>query len=154
MKRILIAAILLVLLVPFTIFAVGTVTESYYLTGTTEKSNLTVQWYFLGDNPADTATSDALTAILKQGWYLFMVTTIPSGPTDNYDVYITDADGFEVTGNRLENRDTANKESIVPLVDSANSISGTRYVNTALTVSISNQSNAAGAGYIKLYFAK
>lgn len=153
MKSRLIAAILL-LLVPFTLYAAGTVTESYYVTGTTEKNNLLVQWYFLGDNPAAKATSTALETILKQGWYLYMVTTVPSGPTDNYDVYITDADGLEVTGGRLANRDTANKESIVPLVDSVNSISGTRYVNTALTVSVSNQSNAAGAGYIKLYFAK
>lgn len=153
MKSRLIAAILL-LLVPFTIYAAGTVTESYYVTGTTEKNNLMVQWYFFGDNPADTATSTALETILKQGWYLFMVTTVPSGPTDDYDVYVTDADGLDITGGRLANRDTANAEAIVPLVDSANSISGTRYVNTALTVSVSNQSNAAGAGYIKLYFAK
>lgn len=41
MKSRLIAAILL-LLVPFTLYAAGTVTESYYVTGTTEKNNLLV----------------------------------------------------------------------------------------------------------------
>ena len=155
MKRILIAAILLVLLVPFTIFAVGTVTESYYLAGTTEKSNLTVQWYFLGDNPADTATSDALTAILKQGWYLFMVTTIPSGPTDNYDIYLNDALDNDLMGGAGENRDQNGTEYAVPVILSGSTTGmGCRYVIGPLVFTLSGNSAASATGTATFFFSK
>lgn len=48
------------------------------------------------------------------GWYLYSVETNPgtTAPTDDYDIAITDADGFDVAGGLLANRDTANTEKV------------------------------------------
>ena len=52
------------------------------------------------------------------GWYIHEVRTYPSAvtaPQDNWDVTITDADGYDIMGGTLANRATATDQRVVPL---------------------------------------
>ena len=52
------------------------------------------------------------------GWYVSEVRTYPSAvtaPQDNWDVTITDADGFDIMGGTLADRATATVERALPL---------------------------------------
>lgn len=68
------------------------------------------------------------------------VITDPSAtaPTDNYDIVLTDATGIDVMNGQLANRDTANTESAVPLVDNVDAIYGQAYAFGNLTITVSN----------------
>lgn len=74
------------------------------------------------------------------------VVTDPAGggsaPTDDYDVTLVDADGYDIAGGQLANRDTANTETVVltaPLLHYG-----------PVTVTIANAGDTKG-GVVKLY---
>lgn len=95
-----------------------------------------------------TATAGgAADKITVNGYYgkVMACVTIPdtgTAPTDNYDITITDADGFDVLQGTGANRDTANTETAVPTTDSP--------VYGQLTLNVTNAGNA-GKGVAILY---
>jgi hypothetical protein len=119
MKR-LIAVMLvgLFMVCPSLVFAAGTVTAStpvkITVLGQTQRIIVTL-----------TATADASNGSFPtfafvpktygvEGWYLYSVETNPgtTGPTDNYDITIVDADEVDVAGSLLLNRDTSTSEIV------------------------------------------
>uniref|UniRef100_A0A6H1ZDE1 Uncharacterized protein n=1 Tax=viral metagenome TaxID=1070528 RepID=A0A6H1ZDE1_9ZZZZ len=69
--------------------------------------------------------------------YVFLVVTNPGtvGPTDNYDITLTDSDAVDVMGGELLNRDILNSEHAIPLIDA---VFGSRFVKGPLTITITN----------------
>jgi hypothetical protein len=85
--------------------------------------------------------------------FLYMVETDPDGtaaPTDNYDITLTNANDVDVMGGALANRDTANTELTMPLLN-ANYVS-IPVVGT-LTLAITNAGNEK-SGKVRAYFIK
>ena len=88
-----------------------------------------------------------------EGWYLFKVQTKPGGttPDDDYDITITDAEGHDVMGGELVDRDETNSEEAVPKVD-------TVYLPqpniSSWTITVSGQTDATGAGEIYMFFSR
>lgn len=115
----------------------GTVT----VTENRSKSVKRIKW-------AWTATAGgAADKVTPNGFYgkVLACVTIPdsgTAPTDNYDITITDADGFDVLQGTGANRDTANTETAVPTTDSP--------VYGPLTLNVTNAGNG-GKGVTILY---
>lgn len=86
--------------------------------------------------------------------YVFLVVTNPgsTAPTDNYDIVLNDADGIDVMGGMLANRDTSTSEQAVPKIDSTNSIYGPRYVGSTLTLVITNNSVNSAGTVVSVYY--
>jgi len=93
------------------------------------------------------------TASPKVTGYVVLAITDPgaTAPTDNYDITLTDEDDVDVFGGNLANRDTANSEHAVPKIGS---VYGGRFVNSALTMNLSNNSVNSATGELKVYIAK
>ena len=87
------------------------------------------------------------------GYYLYFMRTDPSttAPTDNYDVVVEDSTGNDILGGAGANRDTANTETVMPLVGESGELFP---VDGALTIKISGNSVNSATGTIKLYFVK
>lgn len=84
--------------------------------------------------------------------YVFLVVTDPDGttaPTDNYDITLTDANSVDVMGGELSNRDTANSEQAVPLIDA---VFGSRFVKGPLTITITNNSVDSAGIVVKVFY--
>ena len=91
-----------------------------------------------------------------EGWYLFKVQTVPGGvgvtqPDDNYDITITDAEGHDIVGGELANRDEANTEEAVPMIDL---VYGPQPNISSWTITVSGQTTATATGEIYLFFAR
>lgn len=103
-------------------------------------------------------TSTAITANMAKvltGLKAVLAVTNPSGgataPTDNYDITITDADGVDIFGGALNNRDEANSEQARPAIAT---LAGERLVDGVLTFNLSGNSVDSAAGVCKVYFTK
>jgi hypothetical protein len=70
------------------------------------------------------------------------------GPTDNYDITITDAHGVDVMGGELNNRDAINSEQALPKIDA---VYGGGIINETVTLNISNNSVNSATGTVTLY---
>jgi hypothetical protein len=131
-------------------FAAGTV--SITKDKTTKFYNERVVEYLItwtADSAAATVPATATdTAIVG---YVFMAQTNPgtTAPTDDYDITLTDADGIDVFGGELLNRDEANSEQTVPKVGS--SVYGSRFVNSVLTFNLSNNAVNSATGTVRVY---
>ena len=130
--------------------AVGTVTQT--LTSYGYSGNAYFKLIFAwtadaanGSVPA-TDTSETYTALLK-GAYLFLAITDPGtmAPTDNYDITVTDSYGVDLVAAMLADRDTATSEQIHPVP---------RLVDTALTMTLTNNSVNSAVGQLVLYFSR
>ncbi len=90
-----------------------------------------------------TSTAGGAADLITAGTYagrVVALVTIPaaagSAPTDNYDITITDAEGFDVMQAAGANRDTANTEQAVPTAESV--------AFGPLTLNIANAGSAKG----------
>lgn len=117
MKKLLLIAILLSLMVATSVFAVGTVTitsTNVTVMNQVTRKIITLSW--VADASLHTVPSTTITAATYGigGWYFYSAETNPgagaAAPTDNYDIVINDADGVDIAGGMLMNRDTANSE--------------------------------------------
>lgn len=87
---------------------------------------------------------------------ILRVVTNPDGtdiPTDNYDIVLNDADGFDVLVGLAANRDTATTEAIAPGIALTNGVTISVVpfaVNGNLTLSVTN-AGAAKKGVITIY---
>lgn len=81
--------------------------------------------------------------------YIYMVITDPSAdaPTDDYDIVLNDADGADVMGGQLANRDTSVSEQVIPTVDG---VPISRFVNGSVALVVSN-AGASKDGVIIIY---
>lgn len=90
-----------------------------------------------------------------QGWYLFKVQTKPGAgaaqPDDDYDITITDAEGHDVMGGELANRDESNTEEAIPKIDT---VYGPQPNISSWTITVSGQTTAAGTGEIYMFFSQ
>jgi hypothetical protein len=90
-----------------------------------------------------------------EGWYLFKVQTVPGAgaaqPDDDYDITITDAEGLDVMGGELANRDETNAEEAVPKIDA---VYGPQPSISSWTITVSGQATAAATGEIYMFFAR
>ncbi len=91
---------------------------------------------------------------------LLRVVTNPDGsaaPTDNYDVVLTDRDGFDLAGGLLANRDTATTEEVNPFAQVTLSGTGSdaaavrRVYAGTVTVGVTNAGDSK-AGRITVYW--
>lgn len=156
MKRSISILIALFVLIPYLVFAAGSVTQQMLVLGPErDKARLIFTW--IGDVSAGTVptteTNTAITDELKKGWYAYLIVTNPGSPapTDNYDVYLYDTDGVDVAGGMLVNRDTSNAEQIIPKLDTVNSLYGSRLVTTALSIAISGTTATSATGTVTIY---
>jgi hypothetical protein len=146
-------AILLVLFAFSTVWAVGKVTitsDNIFIDQGVARKVVTLSWIGdSGNGTIPTITIDANTYKIT-GWYLYSVETNPGSvaPTDDYDIVINDADGLDIVGGLLANRDVTNTELI--LVGTATH--GYPVVRSDLSVVWSNQAVHSATGTLILTF--
>jgi hypothetical protein len=126
----------------------GTVALTYSET----RSVKTVVWTWTSDASGDVSGTDTKPISGE----LLRIVTNPgaTAPTDNYDVVINDADGVDVAGGLLANRDTANSEQVIPVLETtvgANTYAHRPVVDGPLSLVISNAGNAK-QGVLTLYY--
>ena len=83
--------------------------------------------------------------------YVFLVVTNPgaTAPTDDYDITLVDADSVDIMGGELANRDTANSEQAVPLIDG---VFGSRFVDGIVTLTITNNTDVGAIIVVKVFY--
>lgn len=101
-------------------------------------------------------SGDAAGTSLKINGYLLKGVTVPSdGPTDNYDIVLTDADGADLLAGciaGLTNRDTTDTETVqFLLTDGAAGIAAHPVVCSAVIVTVA-AAGAAKSGTLVLYY--
>ncbi len=112
-------------------------------------SLLTFTWTSAA-NGSLTATASARSI---DGWVILVVTNPgATAPTDDYDITLTDADGVDVMGGQLADRDQTNSEHAVPQLQSG--VFGERYVSGTLTLNLSNNSVNSATGVVKVYIRR
>lgn len=126
----------------------GTVTVTYNETRTVKS----VIWAWTSDASGDVSGTDTKPISGE----ILRVVTNPSAtaPSDNYDVVINDADGVDVAGGVLANRDTSNSEQIVPVIETvvgSNTYASRVFVDGPLSLVVSNAGNAK-QGVVTLYY--
>lgn len=140
------ALILLLLLLPGLAFAAGTVAESrgFYKRG----DIVEVVLLCTGDG-SDGSIPDTTISEDVIGYYLYEVKIVPggTGPTDNADLYIKDANSQDLLqGQGVNEVDNATSSHFQPLFYSM--------VNSALTLDVDNNSVNSSTYTIYLFFAK
>ncbi len=101
-------------------------------------------------------SGDAAGTSLKINGYLLKGVTVPSdGPTDDYDIVLTDSDGADLLSGciaGLTNRDTTNTETVhFLLTDGAAGIAAHPAVCSPITVTVA-AAGAAKSGTLVLYY--
>jgi hypothetical protein len=79
---------------------------------------------------------------------LYYAVTDPGSttPTDDYDITVTSAEGIDLAGSQLLDRDTANTEDV--------KFTTIRCTNGDVTLTITNNSVDSATGVIKLFFGR
>lgn len=149
-KLILIA---MIFAIPSLSWAVGSVTISAStITVQNEPTRRVITLSWVADASAATVPDTTINAITYEieGWYLYSAETNPGSPapTANYDMYLNDADGFDIAGNLLENRHTTTTE----LVNIGTATHGYPLVrgNITFTLSGNNVNSAVGTCILTL----
>jgi uncharacterized protein YcfL len=155
MKRSISILIALFVLIPYLVFAAGSVSQQMLVTGPgRDQAQLIFIWtghQTTGAVPT-TQTDAAITAELQKGWYPYVISTTPStvAPT-SYSVFFFDAEGIDVTGGVAAGRSTTHPQQVALKVDSTNSIYGSRVVTSSLSIAVTNQTTASAGGKVILY---
>lgn len=159
MKRSISILIALFVLIPYLVFAAGSVTQKMEVIGPErDKATLTFTWTGAasGGTVTTAETDTAITEELQRGWYVYLIVTNPGSPapTDNYDIYLYDSDGVDIAGGMINNRDTSNTEQVLPKLDTVNSLYGSRLVTTSLSIAVSGTTTNSATGTVKVYLYK
>jgi hypothetical protein len=138
---------LLILLLPTFVFGAGSdVTETRSRHGS-DIREIKLAW------TADDSDGSVPTETIEHisGWIFYAVTNPgATAPTDNYDITITTAaDGQDIFGNELADRDTSNSEQVVPKIGNAY---GAVYVDDTLTFTLTNNSVNDAVGVLKILY--
>lgn len=154
MKKKIVILALLALLIPSVLFAAGTVTQRLDGIG---RDMWKLTFTCTGDSSDGSFPATDISATnmaYLEGKYLVKVTTNPgtTAPTDNYDITITDANGVDIMGGTLANRDTSNSEEALPYIGGV--AYGPTPIPGTLTLNITNNSvNSAGI-VVELIFSR
>jgi hypothetical protein len=107
-----------------------------------------------GTDSAGSATYAAkATPFNIDGWVMYVITNPGStGPTDDYDITLTDDDGVDIMGGALLNRDITNSEQAAPLI--ATGYYRDRYVSGPLTLTITNNSVNNATTVVTIYYRR
>ena len=110
-------------------------------------------WVAASNGSLTVITTDQEITAQIRGWSIVLGITDPGSPApdDNYAVVIKDAYGVDVFGGEMDNRDTANSEQCVPLMDV---VYGARLLETALTFDITGNSVDSATGDVYLYLER
>lgn len=148
MKRLILSAIILLILAPVTAMAAGTAT--YTITQPDQKTAIVA--IAVTDDTAGTTLS--LTGF--EGYFLCAMETNPgsTAPTDDYDIVINTAGGFDILGGAGANRDTANTEVAYPTIDSTTGQKGCVPINSTLSFVLSGNSVNGGTTAVKLFLMR
>jgi hypothetical protein len=156
MKRFILAVIITMVWVSVSL-AAGTVvvTKGAYLDG----ENKTLLFTWTAGTGGDAGTVTAVPTTTEEtnyikGYYLCAAITNPGAttPADNYGITVKNADGIDLFGGALLNRDESNSEYAVPTI--ATGVKGCAFVDGTLTVAWTSVTTSAGNGTLKLFFAK
>lgn len=110
---------------------------------------ITLAWTADTGGALDATALNASMKALAFGKYLIQAITVPGGraPSSNYDITITDENGIDLMGGKMENRHTSNAEAAMPLYFS-------RPVYGSLTLNLSGNSVDRATGAVILQFSK
>jgi len=154
MKRLIIIVSLFLLIFPGIASAADSMTVTFQDYKNDNLRVIKIDWV---DSPALTMESQysGIDSWI-QGWYLFKVQTKPGAagatqPDDDYDITITDAEGHDITGGELANRDELNTEEAIPKIDS---VYGPQPNISSWTITITGQTTATATGEIYMFFAR
>ena len=125
----------------------------YSAEGNTNMATLTLAWTSDSVTGAVSATTSTAVTDLIAGKYIVLVVTDPgaTAPTDDYDITITDANGVDVMGGALANRDTANTEQTMPAI--LTGLYFPRPIATALTLNVTAAGNSK-VGTVIIYLSR
>jgi hypothetical protein len=118
----------------------------------------TVTWSFTAaddDGTVPDLTVAAADLAFMEGWFLYLVEVNPgsTGPSDDaWDIAVTDANGYDITGGQLVNLDSSDTEMKFLKVGAAYAF--IPLDGTALTISIAQNSVNSATASIKFYLAK
>ena len=106
-----------------------------------------------GTVPA-TALKDASFASVA-GSYLFAFKTIPSASAapSVYSFTLVDSDGLDILNGAGASRPATGVQVTIPQQDSSNALFGPVFCDAGVTLNVTGNSNANGAGVIKLFFS-
>ncbi len=115
--------------------------------GKVSKKIITIS--FIGSVDDGSIPNTTLNANIVKGWYLYAAETNPgdTAPIDNYDIVINDADGLDMAGGVLMNRDTSTTEGVDGF-----GARGRPLIRGDLTVVFTNQTNVSATGALILTF--
>lgn len=105
---------------------------------------ITITW--TADSAAATVPSTDIPGMVYGVLQRIVTNPGATAPTDNYDITITDSDGFDVLGGVGANRDTTTTEEAEILM-----VSMPRIVANTLTFNLSGNSVNSALGTCKLY---
>ena len=158
MKKLMTAliAITLILTVAFGAWAAGaTVTPTYVPVPHSSVWVLTFTW-LADDGNGTVPTTIWGDGVTEQPIYGYVVraTTNPgtTAPQDNYDITLTDADGIDVMGGALMNRDTVTSEHVGSLLQAGNF--DWCFVDGTLTLNLSGNNVNSATGVLKVYIQR
>lgn len=134
------------LLASVMVFAAGTVTQTWKQYG----RDVTVVTFTCTADSVDNSYPATATNREING-FVFLVITNPddtTAPTDDYDITLVDADGVDIMGGELVDRDNTNSEQAVPLIDA---VYGSRWVTGIFTVTPTGNSVASAVFVMQVF---
>lgn len=158
MKRAMLAlAVLLLVVLPAQVFALGSWTTST-LAAVPNSNIRTMTVTFTADAAAATVPDYTFTAAdiaFVKGYHFYGAETNPGAvaPSDNYDIVVTSAQGADLFGTALTNRDQTNTEWASPKPNGSD-ISYPPLDGTALTISVSGNVVNSATSAIKFYLVR
>lgn len=147
MKKLLTLALVLALFVPSAAWAANT------LAITVDRGTpgiVVVGYAWVADTDGSFSASNAAHPFPGPAW-CFMGVTDPgsTAPTDDYDLTLSDADGADIFGAELNNRDASNSEQVTPKIGNTY---GARFVKgQTVTLAITNNSVNSATGTLRVY---
>lgn len=151
MKKI-VSILVIILFLMVHVTAMGAGTATYTITEPRDGKAMIINVSVTDDGASGTtATFDNVV-----GWWFCSMETNPgsTAPTDNYDIALNTAGGFDILGGAGENRDTASTETAYPTIDSTTGQKACVPVNSPLTMSVSGNSVANAVIGIKFFFQR
>ena len=142
MKKILILAAIVVLLLPNMAIAAGSCTAA-----TVTKQSITVTTYTCTGDSSDGSYPTKASDVSIRGW-VYAVDTIPGtpNPTAAWDATLKNANGYDIMGGVILNRSASAAERVTPTV--------TAWVDGPLTLAITGNSVNSAVIVIKVYTYK
>lgn len=159
MKRLFLLALCAIMLSVPAFAAGSSVVEGSinYLPSSSNANMITVSFTATGDDATGAIPATAFSAALRsalKGYYLYAMETNPgaTGPTDDYDITLVDADALDILGAAGMDRDKSATELVMPKIGTTDTfipIDGGE-----LTLTFANTSVNSATIVVKFYFVR